>query len=158
MCRPLTTTACSSPLKLIAASSCLLASSFWTGGEQRNAFDPDLPLAVHIRRGHGVQGLALRSADRHADEVARCRNIAKMLATLVEDLDAVGRRHVQTAVSIEATAVSAGALPLCEPRPVEIRELALIRELTIRTDVEDRERAGVRDDDVLLVRREDDAV
>jgi hypothetical protein len=81
-----------------------------------------------------------------------------MLASLVEDLDAVGRRHVQTALSIEATALPAGALPLCEPRPVEIRELALIRELTIRTDVEHRERAGVRDDDVLLVRREDHAV
>jgi hypothetical protein len=56
--------------EIAGASSCLLASPFWTGGEHRNAFDPDFPLAVHVRRGHGVQGLALRSADRDADEAA----------------------------------------------------------------------------------------
>src|SRR5262249_26338879 len=103
----------------------------------RDALDPDFSLAVHIRCGHGVQGLALRSADGHTDKVARCRNIAKMFALFVEDLYTVGRRNVKTAIGIEATAVTAGALPLCETCPVEIGELSLVTELTIRAHLED---------------------
>src|SRR5262245_51025472 len=136
----------------------LLASALWPAGEQRDAFDPDFSGAVHNSRGHGVQGLALCSADGQAHKVARCRNIAEMFAVFIEDLYTVGRRNVKTAIGIEAAAVTAAALPLCKTRPVEVHELALVAELTIRTHIEDHERSGVGDDDVFLVRGQDDPV
>src|SRR5690349_12830020 len=92
----------------------LLASAFRTGGEKRDAFDPDLSLAVHDSCGHRVERLALRAADGHADQIARRRDVAKVFAILVEHLHAVRGGDVETAVGIEAAAVTTAALPLGE--------------------------------------------
>src|SRR5580698_7698270 len=81
-----------------------------------------------------------------------------MLAILVEHLYTVGRGNIKAAGGIEATAVAARALPLCQTGCIEVGELALITELTVRAHVKNDQRSRIGNNDVLLIGRQNNPV
>src|SRR5437870_9497685 len=99
------------------AEPMLLAAAFRSLCSHRERDDPVFVLS--IVPGHRIKRLSVRAAESHADDAARRRYQAEILAVRSYHLNAGIRGHVEASPRIERAAVAVSAA-------FELRELALV--------------------------------
>src|SRR5437588_3537695 len=127
----------------------LLAAAFRPLRNHRERDDPVFVLS--IVPGHGIKYLSVGAAEGHADDAARRRYQAEILAVRSYHLNTGIRCHVEASPRVERAAVAVSTA-------FELRELALVGKCAILPDVKHGKRRSVGDVQVLFVRAQDDAV
>ncbi len=103
-------------------------------GTLRDHLDADDPVLVgRVFASHGVQHLAIRTAEGHANQAVWCRDQAEILAIRTDHLHAGIAGHVQAARCIEGTAIAVAAA-------FQLPEFMLVGERAILLHIELRHR------------------